>query len=313
MFFMFSGYLFFANIEQLNWTNYSEKLMRRVNSLLTPYIIWNCLAILRFALTQFLVPETSNTGLTLTDLTIADFVGLFWNGYGGNPICYQFWFIRDLIVMCILSPLFEILLRKTGIITVIATGLLWMSPITMPDGLSTDAIFFFCLGAYISKRNIRFTAIYKDTFVIVGLFAIGTLIQIAQICETVQISDQLANIVVQRLTLLCGCIIIINIADKCLQFKNIQGGGFLLDVYFFVYGAHTFILAPIKEILIRLIPLSSSINAILIYIFAPMVTVLLCMIVFCFLKKLIPSVLNILTGKRHQPQISSSKKISECH
>ena len=43
VFFIISGYLFFANVKEWNFSVYKEKMFRRVKKLLIPYLIWNLL------------------------------------------------------------------------------------------------------------------------------------------------------------------------------------------------------------------------------------------------------------------------------
>ena len=43
VFFIMSGYLFFANVGKWNLATYKKKTLRRVKTLLIPYLIWNLL------------------------------------------------------------------------------------------------------------------------------------------------------------------------------------------------------------------------------------------------------------------------------
>ena len=43
VFFIMSGYLFFANVEKWNLKVYKAKMLRRMKTLLIPYLIWNLL------------------------------------------------------------------------------------------------------------------------------------------------------------------------------------------------------------------------------------------------------------------------------
>lgn len=55
LFFLISGYLFFQG--KWSWGNYANKLERRINTLLIPYLFWNCLTLGIFALAQN-IPQT---------------------------------------------------------------------------------------------------------------------------------------------------------------------------------------------------------------------------------------------------------------
>ena len=43
VFFIMSGYLFFANVDKWDVATYKKKILRRVKTLLIPYLIWNLL------------------------------------------------------------------------------------------------------------------------------------------------------------------------------------------------------------------------------------------------------------------------------
>lgn len=44
-FFCISGFLFFRKIKEWDWIIYGQKIKRRINSLLIPYICWNLLSL----------------------------------------------------------------------------------------------------------------------------------------------------------------------------------------------------------------------------------------------------------------------------
>ena len=80
MFFFISGYLFFVNVEKWNWQTYQQKIKRRIKTLLIPYIIWNLLmAVMLRPFSPSIFCEPANMPL---------------------------WFLRDLIVVSLLTPIY---------------------------------------------------------------------------------------------------------------------------------------------------------------------------------------------------------------
>lgn len=129
-FFVMSGYLFFANVEQFNKEIYWQKIRRRIKTLLIPYIVWNLLMAVK---------------LKAFNLSI------FW-----EPANMPLWFLRDLIIVSLLTPIIYIGVRKLNywpfvlLLPVYLTGIWAIQP-----RLNPYAICFFTLGAYLSIRRIN--------------------------------------------------------------------------------------------------------------------------------------------------------------
>ena len=101
LFFFISGFLFFYRTD-FSMKAYGQKLKKRVRTLLVPYVFWNAAALLAFVTIQIFMPSlTSGNNKPILDYGLPDYLDLFW----GHPISYQFWFIRDLMVVVLVSPL----------------------------------------------------------------------------------------------------------------------------------------------------------------------------------------------------------------
>lgn len=135
LFFVLSGFLFFRGVPkkpQASW--FGNKWKRRLNSLLIPYLIANCLALAFYIAARKLSPGMVS-GFLGEDWKNPLFI--FWTG----PINLSLWFIRELIVVCLLSPLVWLAVRYTWGVAVIAAGILW------GFGIAPAPLFFFSLGA----------------------------------------------------------------------------------------------------------------------------------------------------------------------
>lgn len=125
IYFFISGYLFFLKTPVLTKEIYTDKLKKRWNSLVIPYLLWNIFPILVVICLWVLKYIIFNHDIgVFMDKLIAYFdsngwLSLFWNTkeWGGNvinwigqpvmgsgPINYPLWYIRDLIVVVLLSP-----------------------------------------------------------------------------------------------------------------------------------------------------------------------------------------------------------------
>ena len=117
VFFIISGYLFFVNVKEWNVHVYHEKMMRRVKTLLLPYLVWNLLMAIKL--------KTFSWSLFV------------------DPADMPLWFLRDLMVVSLLTPIMLIVL-----LPVYLTGIWAIQP-----GLNPLGLCFFTLGAFLGIRK----------------------------------------------------------------------------------------------------------------------------------------------------------------
>ncbi len=107
-FFFLSAVLFFNGVNHLSINVYIAKLKRRAKSLLMPYMIWYTLyAALLYVKFRFF--HMSGLDIFLPDGSVdwMHFVQGYWSipsAYGW-PYGFGFWFIRNLMVFVIISPI----------------------------------------------------------------------------------------------------------------------------------------------------------------------------------------------------------------
>lgn len=154
MFFFISGFLFF-----LKKDTYISKWKKRFHSLVIPYIIWCTIG--------FLIPFFFQQIMGLGHLfkggeghlkPIAEFEGwdylkMFWNIRAGAPILSTLWFLRNLILLVALAPVFNFL----------ATRMKWIFPVLLTANflitnwgilcLSSADLFFFGMGCFVAIQT----------------------------------------------------------------------------------------------------------------------------------------------------------------
>ncbi|MDD5674831.1 MAG: acyltransferase family protein, partial [Chitinivibrionales bacterium] len=110
LFFAFSGFLFFATLTPTP-AGFKKKLSSRLRTLVVPYLLWNCMGLLLLLVLQSMHGNVSFSGEKLIrSYTIVDFLGRIYP----HPVQFQFWFLLDLAVYFIASPLLYVLLKLTG-------------------------------------------------------------------------------------------------------------------------------------------------------------------------------------------------------
>lgn len=150
VFFIISGYLFFSNIEELTPKVYKAKMLRRMKTLLIPYLIWNLLMAVKlktFSWSIFWIfwcPAGIQTD---------------WFGHEQwmtAPANMPLWFLRDLIIISLFTPIIYILVRKFGKWLIALMTILYLSGIcAFIPGLSAYAVYFFTYGAFLSIRKMN--------------------------------------------------------------------------------------------------------------------------------------------------------------
>ena len=158
LFFFFSGYLFFQNIQKLNLIIYLSKLKRRVTSLLLPYLFWNIFFILIIAIAQFFFPSLfSGSFRNVTEFSLNDWISLFYCALGSDqPIAFQLWFIRDLLILVLLTPLFYYLTKIFNYWWLLFVTFGYVFQFNKIAGISFLSITFFGIGTFWGIKKLRF-------------------------------------------------------------------------------------------------------------------------------------------------------------
>lgn len=163
VFFLISGYLFFIKLETWNTAVWINKVKKRIHSLLIPYFIWNLIAIivsLFFFCKKFLLNDGNPPNLLSWFESIGGFRA-FWNSDSGlYPIDGPLWFIRNLFIIVILSPIIHFYVKKTGITGLFVLGFLYIFRwwVKTP-GFEISGFLFFLLG--LISQLIRLILLYS--------------------------------------------------------------------------------------------------------------------------------------------------------
>jgi len=302
LFFLISGYLFFYKIA---WSKevYHKKLISRSQTLLIPYLFWNGLALLfSFIVTlpfcKSLYPGAVAKGFQLSFL---DCVQGFWvdprvgvDGFPG-PFSFQFWFIRDLMVMVALTPLIRFFLLKLGWKGLILLGLLWfgIEDQTAIPGVSTTAVFFFSAGAYFSLYGFnlveRFGKVFLLSLLLYPCMVIGDLLFIGTSW----------HLWIHRLDILGGMLFVFNTSAWLIGHGKVRVSAFLAGASFFVFAVHVPVLLPsIRKVLYLLFRPENSRSLLLVYFLAVFFVAGISLLLYKFLRRYLSRFTNVITGGR---------------
>lgn len=280
LFLMISGFLFFINYKG-TLDDYKRKLRARTHSLLIPYVIF----LLCGSIAMFLIGR---------EYTAEAFISIIKKGLFLNPpIFYPLWFLRDLYIMVLFSPLVYWVVKKIPVLLVIPI-IVWAlgyNPFVFP---CAEAILFFCIGAFLTtKVNLLEETAHKGT--------LPTLLLWLFLCFL----NTYMNEYVTQMPYITHCMIIILgiyaiwiIYDKLypkfgkhIKYSNIY------KYTFFIYLLHEPILTIIKKTGLFLLG-NSSLAIGSIYITAPILTILTVYGIGLVLNVYFPQILAITTGGR---------------
>ncbi|MDR3137899.1 MAG: acyltransferase [Tannerellaceae bacterium] len=294
LFFIISGYLYFRNVD-FSKQVYTKKLKRRIKTLLVPYLFWNIAALLL----HFVIHSIPSLK-ALTHRTV-DFslVQVFWGGLvddpnGRLPISTQFWFIRDLMVVVILSPLVYMYAKKLGLYGLLMLCVLWLMGwwYRLP-GLGIVAVFFFTLGAWVSISKLNW--VNEVEKVKYPVFILYPLLVTAEFLT----KGWDANTYIQDIGVLCGILFWLNLGVSAIRAREIRPHKFLATASFFVFAIHDpWLLDPMSKLVCMWLNPSTD-GALTVWYFAIVITVVLIgLCTYYLLRKFTPTFANFITGGR---------------
>ena len=180
IFFLISGYLFFIKLENWNTKIWINKCKKRIHTLLIPYFVWNLIAIilsLFFYSKRYIFNGAPAPNLISWFESIGG-IRAFWNSKSGLwPIDGPLWFIRNLIILVIFSPIIQYFVKKTGIIGLLILGILYYFRwwIKIP-GFECIGFMFLSLGAFFSIKKIDFASLFQNYRQLITCFALPSLV-----------------------------------------------------------------------------------------------------------------------------------------
>ncbi len=293
LFFFISGYLFFLNIKDFNFTIYKNKLKKRYKSLLIPYLLWNTLFFLFLLACYFIFPSlVQSFDKFFSELTVTSFIQSYWS-LNGTPLLAPMWFIRDLIILNILSPFIYWIIKKTNLIIVIIAAVFFMIGIYYETpGIGGRIWFPYMFGAFWSIQGKNFL----NTFDKYRLFIFISYILFVLV-DTWLSSIGHSSTIINHFSIVFG---MASIPLVCAYYINkgvILDNSYIAKASFFVFGFHMFIINIPNKLLPLLIPINTF-SAILLQILIPLIVCILCLIIYSFLDRLFPKLSNSLVGGR---------------
>lgn len=292
--FLLSGYLYFFSFDG-SWGQYRRKLSQRFFTLAIPFAFWNILVAGVLLVAQS-IPATAaffNSG----NGRLADLDWLGWLnalvGVTRAPIDYQFWFIRDLIIIVIGAPAIWQLIRFGGWLPPILCIIWWIWGLPFFDVPSLEAVTFFMVGAYAGQRQ-------RSLFIGDRIWpAVGALYFVLLAIEVHQSLPMGAPFgLLHRVTLLFGLVLALSLTGVAIRSAVVAR--ILLSLSgasFFVFATHEPTLTVLRKILYRALR-PSQIMILGTYLILPLIIVGLSLSSYFLLARFAPRLTAIITGGR---------------
>lgn len=314
IYYFISGYVFFLGVT-LTKEKYFQKLRNRVKSLLIPYIIWNIVAVLRGLLPQLpcfssLFPNAHQLQL---NFSLSAILETFWDGSKGifatyspgheivssdiYPADVPLWFVRDLMIVVLCTPILYWILNRTRYYFVFTLGLTWFTLAYWNLGHINQlltAFFFFTWGAYMSvnKKNMmhEFWRFAKPSMILYPLLALLFILSVHYFPD---ISGT-----IKRLNIFIGLLFAYNVSSWILTHHICKVSPFLASSSFFIYVSHTLICGSFVQLFFFVFRPTSDFGMLSIYISAIITTIAALLLTFYLLRRYTPKFLKVITGRK---------------
>lgn len=297
MFFIISGYLFFIKLKG-NTSEFVLKYKKRTKSLLIPYLFWSVWSLL-FLLILQIFPISKNF---FTNELIVNYSSTkLLNTIFLNPIAYQLWFIRDLIVIVLFSPIIYWFIVHLRFIPLLLLFIIWVGFFNFNFYIfSNESIFFFCLGAYlaIAKSNLLLQTRFRKHY---WIYALLWIIFVSSEVILIYFHPECSKTttILHKIGILTGITTIWSSYDFFKINKNYHCKILfnLASFSFFLYAFHEPLLTIIKKGLFFITGKNEPM-ALAIYFLAPTLTIFISILVGYYIKRITPKFYKLISGGR---------------
>ena len=274
---------------------YAQKLRSRFNTLLVPYLFFNGIILCGYLFLMVIGKPAVILEKDVADYSIIDYIRAFWDrgswsGGNGAPLLCPFWYIRNLIVLVVLSPVFFYVIKYTKLLFPLIVGYFWMN--AYDSAYTLQSLTMFSLGAYfpISGKNpIDIFDRYKVVFI--GAFLLLATMDILHLYINIPFA-----LPFHRLSLIANTFFVICMLGEILIRRHIYSP-LLSKSAFFVFCIHyplTLVLRPLYSIISGF----PDIVLVMAYLASVICVTLIGVAVYKLLSWMMPGFLNVITGNR---------------
>lgn len=296
LFFLISGYLFFLNIKEGSLIEFLLKYKSRFKSLVIPYLFWTVYSCLLY----FFLQSIPVIGVFFTkDLVINYSLSDWFRAIFISPIAFQFWFIQDLIVLVLITPLLYRLIKYFNYYILLLFTITWFSDLSFYI-FSSQSILFYSSGAFLGINKLQFTNLkfkkYDLLFFFAWLFCVffNRILFFNEIKNNLYLTNS-----IQKIGILFGIISTWLIYDRIVKNSDIS------KTKVFSYFSYSFFLFAFHEPFGTLLEYGlyfilgkNQLTSFIIYTLSPIIIIITSILIAQLIKKRIPKFYYIITGGR---------------
>ncbi|MDE7385871.1 MAG: acyltransferase [Muribaculaceae bacterium] len=315
MFFLISGYLFFYRKDGSRFGFYTNQWRKRINTLLVPYLLWNLITLLFvifkcYGPLNFMFPR-----LTADPITLKECFEAFWKFRPldvenatfyeppSAPIDIPLWFVRDLLVMMLFTPVLYRLLKIKVVGAIITLSLIGMflTGIWTPysTGFSLTAVTFFVAGCWLSIHHIDPISAIEKTSSINWICAVSAALYAISAGFELDNVDNIAGIHFHAVSIVIGVVMLSTASAILNRHFKIYIPSTLVASSFFIYGFHYILLSVIKPAIGRYITLETNTRWLVCYFLCIIVTLVVSVSAYRLCRLISPKFTGWLTGGRN--------------
>ncbi|WP_262268745.1 acyltransferase family protein [Microvirga yunnanensis] len=309
-----SGYLFFREVDH-SVAFYLKRYRSRVRSVLLPMMSWNVISLVVAATVLTVNP---NYG----EILAYDVFNLKWQdvinalvGLTQNPANFQFWFLRDLFLTVLCSPILAFVIRRapwTGFTVLFVVWLLNFNAWHIFH--RPDVLFFFYIGAMARLLNWPVATMVTPRAGIIALVSLLVLVGVRTLSplfvpDDLPAREALLNVWSDGLRLL-GVVALWGIAPLLVSTYVGRMIGKVAAIAFFLHALHWPLNQFMKAWFVRMFPDHSDFTLLINFFGSSILSVALTIGAAWVLNAVAPSVFDHLSGGRSRLWSAARNRVS---
>lgn len=279
IFLLISGYLFFREGSyELTKELWISKFKKRIFSLLVPYLLWNFIGYIIYAI---------KIGFDFEDLFHSFWVIDIPGRSGSSPIDGPLWYVRNLMIMVVISPIISYMMKYTKWYLILIMTILWIIQIPPFNKGIGIAFYFFSLGGYLRMFDYHIENLQRYAKYLIIAYPIYVIYAFLMQSNSDSWDFQLG------ILLGIGAIFSLTIHFIKCGSENCKFTKILSETSFFIYCLHDLLLQFLKPFFSEILGTGDFA-----YLSLIVVDIALCLGFFYVLKSISPKVTSLLMGGR---------------